>query len=59
MKCAEKHGIDFAPIKECYTTIEGHKLLHEVGVKQRTFAPELDYVPWILINDVSVAAYPL
>ncbi|KAK8387012.1 hypothetical protein O3P69_017989 [Scylla paramamosain] len=50
-QCAEKHGIDFAPIQRCYASSEGRRLLHEVGVKQRTAAPDLHYVPWIMIND--------
>lgn len=51
-QCAEKHGIDFAPIQQCFQSTEGQHLLHDVGVKQNAAAPNLNYVPWIMINDV-------
>lgn len=52
-QCAEQSGVDYAPVEQCYNSVEGHVLLHDVGVIQNTLDPTLYYVPWILINDVS------
>ncbi|CAL4108468.1 unnamed protein product [Meganyctiphanes norvegica] len=50
--CADQLGVDFTPIDQCATSIEGQTLLHELGEKQAQLAPDLNYVPWIIINDV-------
>ncbi|XP_050728323.1 gamma-interferon-inducible lysosomal thiol reductase-like isoform X2 [Eriocheir sinensis] len=51
-QCAEQTGVNFAPVEECYNSVEGHRLLHEVGVKQNALEIALYWVPWILIDDV-------
>ncbi|XP_050728324.1 gamma-interferon-inducible lysosomal thiol reductase-like [Eriocheir sinensis] len=51
-QCAEQTGVDFAPVEECYNSVEGHRLLHEVGVKQNALETAVYWVPWILIDDV-------
>ncbi|XP_068248939.1 gamma-interferon-inducible lysosomal thiol reductase-like [Palaemon carinicauda] len=50
--CAELIGIDSTPIHNCWNSVDGQMLLHEVGEIERTLDPPLTYVPWILINDV-------
>ena len=44
---------DWESIDNCRNNVEGEKLLHEVGVKQREEADQLNFVPWVIINDVS------
>ncbi|XP_071521691.1 gamma-interferon-inducible lysosomal thiol reductase-like [Panulirus ornatus] len=51
-QCAHEAGVDFANIENCYNTVEGQQLQHQVGLKQATLDPQLIYVPWILIDDV-------
>lgn len=54
LQCAQQTGVDFPPVEECYNSVEGHILLHEVGVKQNALNTTVYWVPWILINDVSI-----
>ncbi|KAG7167879.1 GILT-like 2, partial [Homarus americanus] len=50
--CAEKMGFKWDPIKECVDSVEGQQLLYQEGVKQNRLSPAVDYIPWIIINDV-------
>ncbi|XP_066946307.1 gamma-interferon-inducible lysosomal thiol reductase-like isoform X2 [Macrobrachium rosenbergii] len=50
--CADRLGIDYTALEACVQSHEGGRLLHEVGIKQSTLLPRLNYVPWILIDDV-------
>jgi len=51
-KCAEEAGVSYTEIEDCFNSVRGQQLLHEVGVVQNQLDPTLNYVPWILINDV-------
>ncbi|XP_063600328.1 gamma-interferon-inducible lysosomal thiol reductase-like [Penaeus indicus] len=51
-KCAEVSGVNYTRVEDCFNSVEGQLLQHEVGVKQAELDPPLNYVPWILINDV-------
>ncbi|XP_042892799.1 gamma-interferon-inducible lysosomal thiol reductase-like isoform X2 [Penaeus japonicus] len=55
-KCAEESGVDYTRVEDCFNSVEGQQLQHEVGVKQEKLDPPLDYVPWILINEVFTEA---
>lgn len=57
LQCAELSGIDFQVIEECYNSVAGHILLHEVGLKQKALNTSVYWVPWILINDVSIVLH--
>lgn len=54
LQCAQLAEItNFNEIEACYNSVEGQQLLHDVGLIQETLDPQIYYVPWILINDVS------
>jgi len=49
--CAEQQGIDqYDDILRCADTEDGKAYLHNLGQMQRSEAPGLDYVPWIMLN---------
>lgn len=55
LQCAQEAGItNYNDIETCTTSVEGQQLLHEVGLIQQTLDPQIYYVPWILVNDVSI-----
>ncbi|XP_047484318.1 gamma-interferon-inducible lysosomal thiol reductase-like [Penaeus chinensis] len=51
-RCAEVSGVNYTRVEDCFNSVEGQQLQHEVGAKQAELDPPLYYVPWILINDV-------
>ncbi|XP_037773983.1 gamma-interferon-inducible lysosomal thiol reductase-like [Penaeus monodon] len=51
-RCAEVSGVNYTRVEDCFNSVEGQLLQHEVGVKQAELDPPLYYVPWILINEV-------
>ncbi|XP_027232210.2 gamma-interferon-inducible lysosomal thiol reductase-like [Penaeus vannamei] len=51
-RCAEVSGVNYTRVYDCFNSVEGQQLQHEVGVKQAQLNPPLNYVPWILINEV-------
>ena len=53
-QCAKEVGQNWSPIDHCVNSVEGQKALHDVAVKQESLNPKLTFVPWILVNDVSI-----
>ena len=53
MQCADELGLSFSEIETCRTSIEGEQLLHEVGLVTKSLDPELNYVPWMVLDGVS------
>ncbi|XP_037773712.1 GILT-like protein 1 [Penaeus monodon] len=51
-ECARLAGVDLGDAARCHHTAEGATLQSEIGERQQQLDPRLDYVPWILINDV-------
>ncbi|XP_064121373.1 gamma-interferon-inducible lysosomal thiol reductase-like isoform X1 [Macrobrachium nipponense] len=50
-KCASEVGVDWTPLDECISSVEGQDLLHEVALQQEQLSPALYFVPWIIVND--------
>ena len=44
----------YADIDQCANSEEGQNMLHDFGVKTKALDPPLNWVPWILVNDVYV-----
>ena len=40
-------------VTECANSDEGSNLLHTNGVETKNLDPELNFVPWVLFNDVN------
>ncbi|MCL4150887.1 UNVERIFIED_CONTAM: hypothetical protein GTU68_032881 [Idotea baltica] len=55
--CAAEVGVSFEPIEQCSNSTEGELILHEVGVAQSQLDPSVFYVPWIIVNDVSMLLF--
>ncbi|RXG73042.1 hypothetical protein Avbf_02820 [Armadillidium vulgare] len=54
VECANQVSVSPDIIINCANSTEGENLLHDVGVSQSQLVPEVNYVPWIIINDRSV-----
>lgn len=51
--CAAEVGVQWEPLNQCMKNGEGAGLLHDLATQQEQLDPELYFVPWIIINDVS------
>ncbi|KAL7632414.1 UNVERIFIED_CONTAM: hypothetical protein RMT77_017268 [Armadillidium vulgare] len=51
VECANQVSVSPDIIINCANSTEGENLLHDVGVSQSQLVPEVNYVPWIIIND--------
>ncbi|RXG73040.1 Gamma-interferon-inducible-lysosomal thiol reductase [Armadillidium vulgare] len=52
VNCSELVKISPDVITGCANSTEGENLLHEVGVYQGQQDPAVEYVPWVIINDI-------
>ncbi|RXG73041.1 hypothetical protein Avbf_02823 [Armadillidium vulgare] len=52
VQCSNQVGLSPDVLIGCANSTEGENLLHDVGVVQGQQDPEVNYVPWIIINDV-------
>ena len=50
--CSYALNMPLEPIYQCVRSKRGNDLLYEMGVKTLGLDPQLNYVPWININDV-------
>ncbi|XP_068230737.1 gamma-interferon-inducible lysosomal thiol reductase-like isoform X1 [Palaemon carinicauda] len=50
--CASYIMEDYRPVENCWNSLEGQLLLHEIGERQRQLHPLPSYIPWIIVNDV-------
>ncbi|XP_053649486.1 gamma-interferon-inducible lysosomal thiol reductase isoform X1 [Cherax quadricarinatus] len=50
--CANETRVEFEEIQRCYGGAEGLALQHQLSLHQAALSPSLDYVPWILVNQV-------
>jgi hypothetical protein len=48
--CAQTYSLPFDKLKLCANDILGNSLLHSAGVLTHSLLPELNYVPWIVVN---------
>lgn len=53
-QCAEKVGLDASKIDTCANEAEGHQLLYEAGERTHSLNPALFWVPWIVLDGVSL-----
>ena len=52
MQCADELGLSFSEIETCSSSVEGEQLLHEVGLVTNSLVPEVNYVPWMVLDGV-------
>ena len=50
--CSESFNMPFEPIYECARNKRGNDLLYKMGVLTLGLNPQLNYVPWINVNDI-------
>jgi interferon gamma-inducible protein 30 len=49
--CSESLNMPLAPIYECVRNKRGNDLLHQMGILTLGLNPQLNYVPWINVDD--------
>ena len=50
MQCAEIHGVNWVPIQNCSSSIEGAQLLVQHGDATHNLRPKMTTVPHVLLN---------
>lgn len=50
-ECAQRTGIEYQPILDCYSSRQGNQYQHEMADSTESLSPKLNFVPWININD--------
>lgn len=56
-QCAAEVEVTYDPIALCADSVEGQQLLHDIGIKTMALDPQLDYVPWMVVNDVRLKSF--
>lgn len=50
--CARRSSVDYSEILDCVNGPDGNEYMHEMAVATRSLNPRLNFVPWIVVNDV-------
>ena len=50
LQCAEIHGVNWVPIQNCSSSIEGAQLLVQHGDATHNLRPKMTIVPHVLLN---------
>ena len=54
LKSLNIHTTTAEKVEACAGSDEGSQLLHDIGVETKNLDPKLNFVPWVLFNNVSV-----
>lgn len=50
--CARRSSVDYSSILNCANGPDGNEYMHEMAAATRSLNPPLNFVPWIVVNDV-------